>query len=99
MPISPYPRSFSTGWPEGTGPCAYTGPSRGTPSTSTHPDAARHLPIALPIGALVGDQWVLHGRLDISLEVHRTRGDPVLARCGRIPIDGPDSPGMISLLA
>jgi hypothetical protein len=30
------------------------------------PHSARHLPVALPIGALVRDQWVLHGWLQIT---------------------------------
>ncbi len=56
---------------EGEGRRHHLGRSAITPSRSAHPDPACHLSVALPVGALVCNQRILHRRLHIPLEVHR----------------------------
>src|SRR4030095_3566732 len=60
---------------------------------------ARHLAVALPVGVLVGDARVVHGRLDLSTPVDHPRGNSVLARRWSRPVNRPDLPGDLGLLA
>src|SRR4029079_19040091 len=57
-------------------------------------DLARDLPVALPVGQLVGDEWVIHGWLDVAIRVGGPRGDRVHAGVGLAPIEAPDAPGV-----
>src|SRR5437879_6495696 len=62
-------------------------------------DAAGDLSVALPIGVLAGDPGVVLRRLDIPLGVNGARGDGVLAR-GRVgPLQRPQLPGKLGILA
>ena len=56
---------------EGEGRRHHLGRSAITPSRSTYPDPACHLPVALPVGTLVRNQRILHRGLHIPPEVHR----------------------------
>src|SRR4029434_10526362 len=66
---------------------------------SSDANLARHLAVALPVGVLVGDARVVHGRLDLSTPVDRPRGNSVLARRWSGPVNRPDLPGKFGVFA
>ena len=72
--------------------------ARGTPRKSDRPsgdsDPTSDVPVALPIGPLAGEEWVVRRRLHVPMDVERPRGDRVFARPGRAPVEGPELPGI-----
>ena len=59
----------------------------------------RDLAVAFPVGVLLGDDRIVHRRLDLSGGVDRARGDSVLSGRRVWPVERPDLPGVFGLLA
>src|SRR5688500_4724564 len=50
------------------------------------------LPVAFPVGDLIGDQRIILCGLDIAVRIDGTRGDGMFTRLGIIPLQRPEAP-------
>jgi hypothetical protein len=73
-----------------------TGPFRPAHTTgpSVNEDTTGYLPVALPVGPLTGEEWVVRCWLNVAVDVERPRPNPVLARAGRPPVEPPEFPAV-----